>query len=118
MKALFINVKDRTITTIDIKGDLQSFYDTIDCEIVEALITYPNGDTLWCDEEANLFPDKIEGGFIFPGWSYPIIGNALITGNDDKGNVIECKYTAAPFTDIVWIDKEEAIKFAKKIIGE
>jgi len=102
MKALLIDPKTRTITSIDVNGKLEDYYKHLECSTIECPVIYPNNDALYCDEEGWLHYTEEMCGFMFPEWSYAILGKGLIIGTDDMGNSKDCKSTSEDFANIIW----------------
>jgi len=104
MKGLLINPTDKTITEVEIAQGLQPIYDALgnNCTTFAVPIVYPNGDGMYVDDEG-LFKQQ-NGGFQFPNWSYPLLGNALILGSDEEGNSVDVKTTKEELLkDIEWL---------------
>ncbi|HAH22482.1 MAG TPA: hypothetical protein DCL77_01730 [Prolixibacteraceae bacterium] len=111
MKTILIDPHALTISVLDLKADaddrtLPEIYRILDCTTVEVPINYPNRDGLYCDEEAwmNVGYDEKLAGFMFPGWSYPILGKALIVGTDLEGGDVDCLTDVATLFTIKWVD--------------
>ena len=88
MKAIFINVHDRTVSPVEIENDLHAMYDKIGCDIVQT-VPYEN-EILVCDEESRLKPWT--AGFQLGDWR--IVGNALIVGDTEDGDFADTKLSA------------------------
>lgn len=109
MKALLINVVDQTITEVHIEHT-KEIYNLIGngCHTFCAPVDFPNGDTLFTDDEA-LFAENIEGCFSMEGWAYPIVGNAVILGSDEEGDTCDCKSRPDDILEkLIWGNKEAA----------
>ena len=115
MKALLIDPYERTIKEVKHAGDLKSLYELLDCSMVEAPIDYPNGDTLYCDEEGWVYPREFLAGFMFPDWDYPILGKALIVGSDEDGRDVGCLSDVDDFKNIIWKNHNEMMKHGERI---
>jgi len=103
MKAILIDPAKRTVSEVDIKkGSLKDIYKTLECSTFECPVSYPNGDTMYCDEEAWLTYDEEDTGFMFPDWSYAFLGKALIIGCTKGGNDADCKSKISDFKNIIW----------------
>ena len=89
MKAIFINVHDRTVSPVEIENDLHAMYDKIGCDLVQT-VPYEN-EILVCDEEARLKP--WDAGFQLDDWR--IVSNALIVAEDEDGDFTDTKLDAA-----------------------
>ena len=112
MKALKIDVVNKSVTTIQIK-DYTEIYAAIGnkCETFCCPIDFPNGDTLYADDES-LLNENIEGCFMMPDWNYPIVGNAIILGTDEEGESIDCKTSSMDIlSEIIFGNKEVAIEY-------
>jgi hypothetical protein len=115
MKALLIDPAKKTITEIEIEKGINAIYKAIDCSTFECpAVDFPNNDALYCDEEALLNPEKIEGGFMYPHWSYPIVGKALVLGtNLNTGDSVSVKTPAEVIgRNIIWVSKADALRWA------
>jgi len=109
MKALLIDVVSQTITQVKIEHT-KEIYSLIGngCHTFCAPVDFPNGDTLFTDDEA-LLHDEIHGCFSLEGWLYPIVGNAVILGCDEEGDVADCKSQPDDILEkIMWGNKEAA----------
>lgn len=102
MKAILIDPQKKEITEVTIERGLNALYKTIGCNMVEAPVQYPNGDVMYCDEEAWLHYEETMCGFMFPDWAYAILGKALIVGTTAGGNDRDCKSKVSDFSDIKW----------------
>lgn len=109
MKAILINPEMQTISEIQIQIDnsLESMYKVMDCEMIEAPVTFDNEDTLYCDEEGLFKPQK--GGIIAKDWAIPILGKVLILGSDDEGNSADVRGSIETYKDMfAWVDEAAA----------
>jgi hypothetical protein len=93
MKAILIDIKNQTITDVDIKGDLQSWYKLIGCQYVECAHYLNKHDSIMVDEEGLL--SQPEGFFYVEGAHQPFAGNGLVVGVDKNGKTVDVKMTAA-----------------------
>ena len=89
MKAIFINVHDRTVSPVEIENDLHAMYDKIGCDIVQT-VPYES-EILVCDEEARL--KQWDAGFQLNEWR--IVSNALIVAENEDGYFTDTKLDAA-----------------------
>lgn len=107
MKAFLIDPVKQTIEQIEIEKGIQAMYKAMECDLFSAPITYENGDTLYCDDEGLFKPQK--GGFIFPKWTYMIVGKALIMGtNRNTGDSQDVKSDIEVFRkNIIWKNEEQ-----------
>ena len=78
MKAIFINAKEQTVSYVENKGQLEDLYLTLGVDMVEIGRYYPNGETLWVDEEGLI--NGTDYGFQLDGIDY--MGNGLIYGTN------------------------------------
>jgi len=107
MKAIKIDVKAKRVYEIELAEGLQAIYDNLNCNTFTCPIQYENDDCMYCDDEALLFPELIEGAFMYPDWNYPIVSNAIIIGTDEEGNSVDCKSTVSEIMkNLRFIDKE------------
>ena len=82
MKAILINATERSVKEVEINGDLQSWYSSIDCDMVEVACYLPSSNLLLVDEEG-LLKQKSE----FFSYDKSIFaGNGLIVGTNDDGD--------------------------------
>jgi hypothetical protein len=119
MKAIKIDVRTKKVYEIELEEGLQAIYDNLNCNTFSCPIQYENDDCMYCDDEALLFPELIEGAFIYPDWSYPIVSNALIIGTDEDGNSVDCKSTIEEISKgIKFIDKnnDNLIRYINQFI--
>jgi hypothetical protein len=109
MKALKIDVVNKTITEVEL-SHTKELYEIIanGCHTFCAPIEFENSDTLFADDEA-LLQSNLEGCFMFPDWNYPIVGNAVILGTDEEGDVCDAKSKADELLEtIIFGNKEVA----------
>ena len=109
MKALLINVVNQTITEVEI-DHTKEIYELIGngCHTFCAPVDFPNGDTLFTDDEA-LLANEVHGCFSMEGWAYPIVGNAVILGSTPDGDVGDCKSRPDEILEtLIWGNKEAA----------
>ena len=107
-KAILIDVVAKTITDVQV-GDYTDIYTHIGngCNLFEVPIEFENGDTIYVDEEGLL--KEVHGGFIMEGWSYPLIGNAIIQGTDEEGEAVDYKSDIEELRKkVVFVTKETA----------
>ena len=105
MYVLLINPEDHTITEKQIEPGLLNIYKILGCSMIEAPVIFPpNGDVLYCDEEAwlNVGDDDKLAGFSFPDWSYAILGKALVVGDNGEGEDADCTMKITDFDNIIW----------------
>jgi len=115
MKVILIDPDQQTVAVCNHDGTLESLYALLDCNSIEAPIRYDNNDTLYCDEESWITPKEKLSGFMFPNWSYPILGRGLIVGTDDEGEDIGCESSVDDFKDIIWCDHKTMTEHGMRI---
>jgi hypothetical protein len=78
MVAIFIDAKNRQVSPVTTKGQLEDFYRIMNVEMVEIAEYWENGDTLWVDEEGLI--NGTNFGFEINGNQY--LGNGMIYGTN------------------------------------
>lgn len=123
MKALKIDVKNQTVTNIELSKDnfSQDVYDAIGngCHTFCAPFDFSNGDVLFADDEG-LLNDNVEGCFALEGFRYPIVGNAIIIGSDCDDDVCDVKTVASDIYEVhglIWGNKETAESHKEHVIN-
>lgn len=107
MRAILINPENRSIKEIQIEGGLDSMYKAMDCEVVEAPISFDNEDVLYCDEEGLFKPQK--GGITMKDWCMPILGKMLIVGTDEEGCDVDAVSRIRDVRkSIIWVSECDA----------
>lgn len=89
MKALKINVITHSVEEVDIKNT-KDIYTEIGCSLFTVPYIFPNGDALYCDDEA-LLKNQLPDCFVLSDYNYPLVGNAIILGTNDEGESIDVK---------------------------
>ena len=109
MKVLKIDVVAKTVTEIELEKGITNIYNAIGngCNLFCVPVEFDNGDCLFADDEA-LLQDNVEGAFIMEGWSFPIVGNALVIGTNYEGDSTDAKTTIELFSKITFLDKDAA----------
>lgn len=116
MKVILIDPKAKSITETNIGKSLQDIYKAMECEMIEAPLNYPNGDTMYCDEEAWLhFKEEEDAGFMFHDWNYPILGKSIIVGTNNEGDSVDCKSSVEDFKNVIWVSAFEMSVFGTEI---
>lgn len=96
IKAIKIDVVNKTVYQIKIKNTLQGLYDGTGADLVEIVRLLKNGDDIYIDEEGRL-KEKQLGAFIFDAGTteetFPLVGHGLIVGHDEEGDCINAKST-------------------------
>lgn len=95
MKSIFIDAKNQQVTFVENKGQLEDKYLILGVDMVEIGKYYPNGDTLWVDEEGLI--NGTEFGFVLDGKEY--MGNGLIYGTN-RENPELCASAVTPLDKI------------------
>jgi hypothetical protein len=119
MKALKIDVVNQTISTIEITN-YKEIYSAIGngCDLFCCPFEFENGDILYSDDEA-LLHNELEGCFAMHDWNYPLVGNAIILGNDEEGDMADVKTKADEILEkIMWGNKEVAEQYAEYALQE
>lgn len=100
MKAILINVKDRTVTEVNHSGDYKEIYKLLEIETPFA-VAYEraNGDGVYIDDEGLLHPAF--GAFVMSEFSQPLAGHGLILGVDEVGETVDCESTVDEIRRIV-----------------
>jgi len=87
MKAILIDALNCRVKEIQIKGDLQSYYQAIGCDLVQVgYYLDKEGDVILVDEEGLLKYN--EHFFSYRGQIFS--GNGLIIGTDAEGESASC----------------------------
>lgn len=89
MKAIKINVYERTLTYIDI-SNYREICSTLNdkCNNFICPMIFETLDTMYADYYAGI-NNKNKSGFLLDAWTHPIIGNALIVGTDLNGDLCD-----------------------------
>jgi hypothetical protein len=108
IRAVYINVDDRTVTDIEIEHGLDPMYGRIGTDVVERF-ELPSGDMCWVDEEGHFKPNqkywRIEGR---PG---ALAGSAIIVGPDKRGKSTDVTHDAMYYRYLVRFQCKEAAEF-------
>lgn len=119
MKAIKIDVEKRDVYEIEIGKDYRQIYPAIGngCNVFVCPVEFPNNDVMYVDDES-LLGKEINGGFIMPDWSTPIVGNAVILGTDDEG---ESKDYASNLDEIrssvTFIDLDKLLRYKDDVLS-
>lgn len=102
MKAILINVHNKTVTQIDIEGGLDSIYKAAGCGTIEAVHSYvfQGSDIMYVDEEG-LLKDEPGPFFAINGFRQPLAGNGLVLGTDEEGDSCDVETPLAVIMDAV-----------------
>jgi len=120
-QAIKINVETQKIEIVEI-GSPQDIYFQIGngCRLFQIPYQFENQDELFCDEESLLNPDLIKGGFIMLNeeWKVPIVGNAIILGSTEEGDMSGCKSEISFFEqNVKFLSAETCQDYAKSGVG-
>jgi hypothetical protein len=88
IQAFFINAKEQTVTQMEIKQDLQTYYDLIGCRVVDGI--YLDADNFCYVDDEGLLKEQ-EGYFTLANFPRPFAGNGIIVGTDEEGNDVSSK---------------------------
>lgn len=86
MKTILIDPETRTVTAIEIAGGLESYYETIGCDLID-FARADDVDVIVDDE--GLFKEN-KHFFGIHGYPKPLAGKALLVGVNDEGDTIDC----------------------------
>lgn len=78
MKAIFIDAKNQEVSLVENKGQLEDMYLIMKVDTIQIGRYYPNGDTLYVDEEGLI--NGTSFGFSLDGRDF--LGNGLIYGTN------------------------------------
>lgn len=118
MKAIKIDVVNKTVTTVDVGPTLEELYEALQCEVITTVF-FPEffKDDMFVDDEALLKePNEILGAFftdLYP--NQPIFSNGLVVGFDpETGERVDCKMTAEQVASTVrFLDEKETQEMFK-----
>lgn len=114
MKALLIDPAQKTVTEIELDGSLTSIYKVLNCSLITSVVSFPNEDTMYADDEG-LYADEITGGIMLPDWSYPVVNKILVMGTNKNGDSVDVKTPIHLLAkQIRWINKEMAESWAEQ----
>lgn len=107
MKAILIDVYDRTVGEVEFDGTLKGMYGLLRCGIVQPirLGASATADFLWIDEEGALKTGVPT--FMLEGFRQPLAGNGLVCGNSEEGELadvtldVEQVFDMITFSDLV-----------------
>lgn len=114
MKALKINTETQQIEEIEIKTweDISPAIGG-ECRLFCIPIEFENGDCLHSDDEG-LF-HSIGGGMMMEGWDYPIVGNSILIGSDEDGEMVDVKTTKEEMEkSVIWAAKKDCERWASR----
>jgi len=121
MKAILINVVEKKVQKIDIDefNLLNSLCGFIGngCSCVAAPVRYDNNDVMFIDDEGYLH-ENLVGGFYYPDYRTPICGNAVIIGENDEGESMDCKSTVAEIEyNLNWLGDFEIMLAQEQVLS-
>lgn len=113
MKAILIDAKNREVKEVEITGDLESWYETIGCQMVECALYFDEHDSIMVDEEG-LFNSECNEFFFVNGGHQPFAGNGLVVGTDDMGEAVDTKISLDEVkSKVKFMDRFDAYMWAK-----
>lgn len=118
VKGYLLDVEKRTIEDIEISDYTQiSLMIGEDCDYFTCPISWPNGDTLYADDEG-LF-HTIKGGVVVPNLNQIIVGNVVILGADlDTGDSCDVFFKKEEVAQLVdFISEKQAKAYADRILN-
>jgi hypothetical protein len=114
MKAILIDAKNREVKEVQITGDLESWYETIGCGMVECALYFNEHDSIMVDEEG-LFNENCDEFFFVNGGHQPFAGNGLVVGTDDTGEAVDTKIALNEVkSKVKFMDRFDAYLWAKQ----
>ena len=91
MRAIYINVRDKEITEIELEKGIDAIYEKLECTVFTCPLIDTKGDSLYVDDEG-LLNDNSPGSFFHLGYpTQPLFGHGLIIGTDDEGESTDAK---------------------------
>ena len=92
MKAIKIDVRNKTVSIIDLKKGFRNTQKELECELFTC-IGLPKNDALYIDDEGLLKEEPI-GAFMIGSYPQPLSGHGLIIGTDEEtGESQDCQST-------------------------
>lgn len=89
LRAIKIDVVNRTITEVFIESGINAIYKQLDCRMFEC-VDLGDNQTLYLDEEGLLLDEPL-GAFMFKGMLQPYSGHGLILGTNPRtGDTVSC----------------------------
>lgn len=109
MKAILIDTANQSISEVDIKGDLNSWYETIKCDVVEVAVRLDNGDMILVDEEGLWKSPTMYFTYNHAEYNnYPFAGNGLVIGSDGE-DTADAKSTVQEIAERVRFQDKQSI---------
>lgn len=90
-KGILINVKDETITEVQV-GDFRHIQKLVDCDLFDVVGLGKQQD-VYVDDEGLLKLTPESKFFVIEGYPQPLCGNGLVLGHDMEGNSVNTKFT-------------------------
>lgn len=104
IRAIHINVVNRTVTEVEIEPTLSKYYELLGCDCYTLATRYPNGDGVLVDDEGLLKPQHTF--FTIKDAHQPFAGNGLVTGSTRGGNEADAKSSIADL-DVKFLSVDE-----------
>lgn len=117
-KIIKIDVEKQDIYHVELSDNYKHIYDLIgnNCSMFCVPVQFDNGDVLYADDES-LLRDDVKGGFIMPGWSTPILGNALVVGSNEEGESVDCLTTIDDMKKLVrFIPLDDCLLYQARVM--
>lgn len=117
MKAIKIDVVKKSLYEIEIK-DWHDIAPAIgnECTLFACPVSFDNDDSIYVDDEG--LHRELEGGFAMLNWQYPLVGNGIILGTDEEGDMVDYKSNIDELNRmIVFISKEEGEKWRMRCLA-
>jgi hypothetical protein len=117
MKALFINVKEQSVTEVFINDwtEIKKFIGN-GCETFAIPFVFENNDGLYIDDEG-LLQEKMIGCFMLSQYRQPLVGNAIILGCDEEGETKDARTTKEEIErTIAWGSVRDAELFCEQVM--
>ena len=93
VRAIHINVVNRTVTEVEIEPTLSKYYELLGCDCYTLATRYDNGDGVLVDDEGLLKPQHTF--FTVRGGHQPFAGNGIVLGTTRNGNETHVKSSIA-----------------------
>lgn len=89
MKALLLNVKENNYKVVDIKDNLDTYYNLIGCDCIDIVMRKIGGKyfDIVCDDEG-LLKSEPKISAISNTYEPMLVGNLVIVHNDGMGNLV------------------------------
>jgi hypothetical protein len=124
-RVVVINPENQTVTELllDKENSLQQWYTTIGngCRLVQVAMNIydENADienSILMDEEINLRPEDIKGGFVFA--DMVITNTALFVGCDNEGDTVSTTVNVPKLAaHLTWLTQQQAIEHAERVMN-